>query len=163
MEVDTAHSLIEKAMKKAKSIYTPTQFREAIEKARKDAFVVEELGYRDFFDVKMEHSECPKIQWKNKNGEIMKTSTVKFFSVDKNGLFKYCCSWADQEIEEILLDPKAITQMKKMIFKPAYKSPIEIKEEKYKALNLLCKKKLIPTVHHDFNANLNVNVKRTKK
>ena len=47
MEVDTAHSLIEKAMKKAKSIYTPTQFREAIEKARKDAFVVEELGYRE--------------------------------------------------------------------------------------------------------------------
>lgn len=53
MEVDSMHSVIEKE-KKGRTVYTPPEWGTIVRGARrKNPYIVEELIYSDFYDVKV--------------------------------------------------------------------------------------------------------------
>lgn len=88
-EGDTAHSLIEKCVKKERKsgpIYVPDQYVNVIRKAKKsgNSFTVNEMSYDNFFDLKALAEEMNINVSKNIDGDQIKLTDLKVVKFTKN-------------------------------------------------------------------------------
>lgn len=88
-EGDNAHSLIEKSIKRAKKsgpIYIPYQYVQLIRNSKKtgNAFVVNELNYDDFYDLKKLLEDISLNTNKDLQGNPIKLSEIKVVRFVKN-------------------------------------------------------------------------------
>lgn len=109
-EGDTAHSLIEKAIKKAKRtgpIYVPDQYVQVIRGAKKTGkpFKVHELNFDDFIDTKKLTEDLGLNFAKDVNGDVVKLTEIKMirFVKDSESYFvKYAydsCDWTEVSVK----------------------------------------------------------------
>lgn len=132
-EGDTAHSVIEKQIKKflkSGPIYLPTQYVSLIQTAKKSGnpFKVKELGYSDFYDIK-NITECNKKNFSiNYDGEKVIWNDIKVLRFEKAqpNTILYKTSFSDTEFKKLIytimeLMVKThhllITQLNKLIHK----------------------------------------------
>lgn len=110
-EGDTAHSLIEKAIKRAKksgAIYVPDQYVQIIRSAKikGNQFIAEELNFDDFYDLKTLSDEIELNTVKDVEGNTIKTSDIKVieFTKDNDAVYNYKLkfddNWSEAEIKK---------------------------------------------------------------
>lgn len=109
-EGDNAHSIIERAIKKSKKsgpIYVPGQYVQIIRDAKKtgDKFIVKELNYDDFYNLKKLNEEIGLNIDTNIHRENIKTSDIKMIQFKKGAetysyKSKYEEDWIDVAIKK---------------------------------------------------------------
>ncbi|XP_013185605.2 uncharacterized protein LOC106131153 [Amyelois transitella] len=141
-EGDTAHSIIEKAIKRAKKsgpIYVPEQYLQIIRSAKKigNPFKVKEMNYDDFYDLKNLTEEIGLNTTKDIQGNTIKTNDIKLIQFQKDGeIYKYKNGydedWIEVETKIVRARSKSPTkEIQNISLKPAYRSkiPIAIKKK----------------------------------
>uniref|UniRef100_A0A2S2NJY1 DUF7869 domain-containing protein n=2 Tax=Schizaphis graminum TaxID=13262 RepID=A0A2S2NJY1_SCHGA len=164
-EGDTAHSVIEKQIKKSlKSgpIYLPTQYVSLIQTAKKTGhpFKVKELGYSDFYDIK-NITECNKKNYSiNYDGEKVIWNNIKVLRVEKAqpNTILYKTSFSDTEFKKINLYHGGARgrnpSLANYTLKQAYTQKNKISVNKKRDLMSLCQDNYIPNIYHDFYKSL---------
>lgn len=146
-EGDGAHSVIEKAMKRAKrsgNIYTPEQIIAIIRTAKKvgKPFEVIEMNYSDFYDLKSLFQDMRINITKNVKGEPFKITEVKVMKFEKDlDSFFYKTDYEEIEWQEV----KFIKRLKKG--ETARSDNVELKKAYSKPLPIEGKKELICTTY----------------
>ncbi|XP_022818610.1 uncharacterized protein LOC111351076 isoform X1 [Spodoptera litura] len=163
-EGDTAHSIIEKAIKKAKksgAIYVPDQYVQIIRSAKKkgNQFIVEELNFDDFYDVKKLTDEIELNTFKDVEGNTIKTSDIRAieFRKDNDAVYRYKLKYDDNWIEaEIKKKSQRSTSqritrdIRDIIVTPVYNSRRDIPVKKKNDLKELLQKNIIPRYYSTF-------------
>ena len=161
-ERETAYSIIEKTIKKAKksgSIYVPDQYVQIIRAAKKKGsqFNVEELNFDDFIDLKRLSDEIELNIVKDVDGNTIKTTELKVieFQKDNDAIYKYKLKfdgkWSEAELRK--KGPKSTnrrTAVKDINLVPAYTSKREISSNKRNDLKELLQKNVIPRYYSTF-------------
>lgn len=144
-EGDAVHSIIEKAVKKAKNsgpIYVPEQYVSLIRNSKKkgNPLAVTEMSFTDFFDLKALHGEISPSLLKNTDGREFKISEVKLLQFQKgSNVFNYKLSYKQQEWENVEFKPKKrrvseVKSIKDIIKTPAYTKKIQLTDNKKKKI-----------------------------
>lgn len=160
-EGDTVHSIIEKSMKRSKKsgpIYVPDQLVTIIRNSKKtgNPFVVKELSFKDFIDLKSLTDEIGYNCQKNTEGEQIKISNIKIIRFVKGSeVCFYKNSYKDITWEKALMKKagtrrsgaKDISSIKTKL---AYNSKIPIAENKKKDIQSLLTSNIIPNYYETF-------------
>lgn len=154
-EGDSAHSLIEREVKrilKSGPIYVPETYITAIRTARKKGqpFVVKELCYKDFLNIKSLATEMGPI-----NCKTLQLSDVKVMKFEKQSPLSVFCKHSygsDYKELKILKNSNKATSINDLL--PCYSSKLTLPANKKKDLMDLCNKNLIPRCHHKFYEDL---------
>lgn len=147
-EGDTAHSIIEKAIKRAKksgAIYVPDQYVQIIRSAKKrgNQFIVEEQNFDDFYDLKKNSDEIELNMVKDVEGNTIKISDLKVieFTKDNDSVYKYKLkfddNWSEAEIKkqkQRSTSQRIIKKIEDINMVPVYTSKREITANKKKDL-----------------------------
>lgn len=164
-EGDTAHSIIEKAIKRARksgSIYVPDQYVQIIRSAKKNRnpFIVEEQNYDDFYDIKKLADEIGLNIVKDVQGNTVKLHDIHIVEFTKgNDRYRYKNKYGDdwlevenKKINKRLSAKQNANQMAfhEMSLSPAYNSKRDIGEAKKKDLKILLQKNIIPRYYSNF-------------
>ena len=163
-ENDSVHATIEHKSKHL-SIYTTPQWAATIQMARASSpYQVIELASSDFLDFKCIAEAVPNFGFDNDGGKIkwMKIKVVTIKGHDNNTVKLV---YSDQTSACLNLGVRfsstRAAKSKSKTFslpdvQPLYgvKSPPKIAASKYKSLVCLCRKNIIPEVHHQFYFNL---------
>lgn len=160
-EGDTAHSVIEKNIKKAKKsgpIYVPDQYVSLIRTAKKKGkpFQVNELAFSDFYDLKALAEEMGFNVIKNVNGDQIKISEIKIIEFKKaedtyRYKVEYDGTWIAAQIRTGRLKKKSNNIIS---LKQAYKSKVIITGRKKDDLLKLLKTNIVPKFYEPFFNNL---------
>ncbi|CAG4919702.1 unnamed protein product [Colias eurytheme] len=166
-EGDTAHSLIEKCIKKERKsspIYVPDQYVNVIRKAKKSGnpFKVFELNYDSFFDLKVLAEELNINLSKNVHGDQIKLSELKVVQFTKNkNTFEYKLSYktenmlqANITVQRNLRTSRPTRSIDEIYLKPAYNSKIPISERKKQDILQLIEKNIVPHYYAEYYRNL---------
>lgn len=142
-EGDSAHSIIEKAVKRALlsgPIFVPSQYAMIIKTAKKTGkpYYVHEQSFKDFKDFKV-----------LKYYVIKRLAEVRIIKVEKDeeAIF-YKTSYGQQDWDKFQKRVSRNKDLNELL--PAYHSRIPIEEKKKKGILDLVKKGIIPNVHFDF-------------
>lgn len=160
-EGDAVHSVIEKCLKKAKTsgpIYIPQQYVTLIRSAKKkgNPFVVQELTFTDFIDLKDLSDQLRLNSTKNTNGVQIKISAIKMLRFEKgSNTYYYKTSYKQENWESVLIRPIGTRRSegniaKKVKLKAAYQSKREISDNKITDLKHLLKNNYIPKFYEPF-------------
>lgn len=162
-EGDVVHSIIEKSMKRAKNsgpIYVPDQILSIIRNSKKkgNPFIVKELNYNDFVDLKLLTNEIGFNCQKNIHGEQIKLSDVKMVRFEKESdTFFYKTSYKDLDWHQAYTTTitnrrvnGTSNNVEKIMRKPAYSSKIPISGNKKRDLQILLSTKMIPQYYESF-------------
>ncbi|XP_077967084.1 uncharacterized protein LOC144420984 [Styela clava] len=168
-ENDTAHSVIERAVRKV-NIYTTDQWKTAISMAfKKTKPEITLLKHGDFVNFKSA-SDFPKYAgiWKNnitiqtgsQTGERLYWSKILQAKLKKTepSILQFKYSYLDEELQRVDLNSlvrksaRSATQKIQNIEKlpQLYQERLPVSSEKYKSLTTLCNKNLIPPNHKAF-------------
>lgn len=157
-EGDTAHSIIEKAIKKAKKsgpIYVPEQYVQIIRFAKKNGnpFVVEEQNYSDFYDLKKLTEEIGLNTSKDSLGNSIKINDIKMIQFKKdtsiyNYKTKYEDDWTESEIK--MKRGRSTTEIKNKKLTSLYNTRLPIAQNKKNDLKELIDKNIIPRFYSSF-------------
>lgn len=165
-EGDSAHSNIEKQIKKARKsgpIYVPDHYVSIIRSAKKTGkpYTVHELCYDDFYDFRNEGIEINK---NNTDKETFKLSDVKVFKVDQDtpNELMYKNSYGEQDFKVVLLNSNIKATRSKsaksgnesLSLVKAYTAKKGITEAKKTGLLRLIEKNVVPKYYFDFYNNL---------
>jgi hypothetical protein len=147
MECDSAHSVIERAVKKQQAIYVPQQYVDIIQSARKTSpYKVKYVDYtffKDFSKVGRYSSIRPGIG--------VGSATVNDIRVLKytyDGAVMYKTSFTG-DYRELPQPRKRLDQEEDQIVPPLYKNPLPLKATKFQHLQQL-KTTVIPKDYHGF-------------
>ncbi|XP_062529653.1 uncharacterized protein LOC134200558 [Bombyx mori] len=159
-EGDNIHSLIEKEItKNLKSgpIYSPHQYVAIIKNAKKSGkkFLVHELTFESFLDLKKLQEDWGFNFNKTKDGETVSWNELKVIKVSKDTPFSFFVktSYRDSEYQEVRIrnTRKKMLPLSEIVStKYVYISKQELSENKKKDLRELLSKKLIPNFYSDF-------------
>lgn len=166
-EGDTAHSIIEKAITRAKKsgpIYIPEQYISIIRGAKKTGkpFLVREMNYSDFFDLKALTDSIHFNMNKNIKGELVKVSEIVSIKFIKNSVnYQYRTTYKTDNWEEakVLTDPNRnnlrrgrcnVLSTHEIALKPAYTSKIDITDRKKRDLLNLVETNIVPKYYEKF-------------
>lgn len=154
-EGDSVHSTIEKSLKKAKKsgpIYVPDQYVSLIRSAKKKGypFIVKEMSFRHFMDLKLLSDEMAFNYSKSVNGEQIKLSDIKMLRFEKGSdSYFYKTSYNDAEWQRVQIKTvnrrsSGVRDIKKIILKPAYNSKLPISANKKADILSLIQSNIIP-------------------
>ena len=148
MEVDSAHSLVERKIK-GKEIYTPAGYISAIKEARPSKpFEVQELQHTFFIDFDLKDAGYRSIRPGHKSGDPLLIDVVALqYRPEGNIYYKI-----DFDNDWEILPARRGTGRRGVNLKPLYQSCPKIKATKYHHLQQL--KKVLPSDCHDFYDNL---------
>lgn len=166
-EGDTAHSVIEKAITRAKKsgpIYIPEQYISIIRGAKKTGkpFLVREMNYSDFVDLKALSDNINFNMNKNVKGDAIKTSeivSIKFIKNDNNYRYRTTYKTENWEEAEAIIEPNRnnlrrgrgnVTSINEVVLKPAYTSKIAITDRKKRDLLSLVETNIVPRYYEKF-------------
>lgn len=162
-EGDAIHSIIEKAVNRAKKsgpVYVPDQYVSLIRNAKKRGkpLQVKELGYEDFMDFKELHRELGVNFAKDTSGNLFKVSDVKVFRFEKGSdKFFYKTSYKQEQWLEVLFkagrkrrSSTQESQSKGITLKPVYESKITLPDNKKRDLISLCDSNIVPNYYKGF-------------
>lgn len=162
-EGDTAHSVIEKAIKKSRKsgpIYVPDQYIQIIRSAKKtgNPFIIKELNYEDFYDLKKLADEIGLNTGKDIVGNTIKTSDIRMIQFRSNSTtFSYKTKYEEDWIQAEIRTKKARStrhenskEIKDLKLAAAYTSKIDISQNKKKDLQELIQKNIIPRFYSGF-------------
>lgn len=156
-EGDTAHSLIEKNIKRAKKsgpIYVPDQYVSLIRTAKKNGkpLEVHELNFSDFYDIKAISEDIGLNVTKNENGDEIKISEIRMVEFKKGAdtyrnKDSYSGEWMIAKIKtgRLLVNKRNNPKMKQ-----AYNSKIVISGRKKDDLLKLLKNNTVPKYYENF-------------
>lgn len=159
-EGDAMHSLIEKQKKRtlrSGPIYIPAQWVTVIKDAKKTGrpFIVNELDYDSFFDLKSLEAKIPINFQYDETRERIFWQDVTTFKVVKNEpfTFYYKNSYDDEEVFKRVqckkLPSKGVYELTKL-----YSEPRRIDQKKLDGILELCSKNYIIKKYHNFYYNL---------
>lgn len=152
MPVDSVHSTIERVVRK-KIIWAPSEWPTVIKMARHTpkAYNVESLTYKNFKDYKVvQEAVFPKKVIHTVCGKKILFSKIRQFSIHKNDEdavvvdFRY--SLEDKQLLRIPIHKKAAERMTAPR-EGLYKKELGIAPQKYKDLETLCSKGVIPEIY----------------
>lgn len=166
-EGDTAHSVIEKAITRAKKsgpIYIPEQYISIIRGAKKTGkpFSVREMNYSDFVDLKALTDNINFNMSKNINGDAIKIGEIMSIKFIKNcANYQYRTTFKAENWEEAkaIIEPNRnnlrrgrgnVTSIDEVVLKPAYTSKITITERKKRDLLSLVETNIVPRYYEKF-------------
>lgn len=157
---DVVHSVIERAVKKAKKsgpIYVPDQYISLIRTARKkgNAYIVNELTFSDFSDLKSLYERLNFQHAKNNEGKEFKISEVKLLKFEKNSdYFYYKESYAQAEWKSVCIQRykrrSGRDNAANIDLVPAYTAKISLSERKRNDLISLINTNIIPKYYQNF-------------
>ncbi|KAL4718653.1 hypothetical protein ACJJTC_013382 [Scirpophaga incertulas] len=160
-EGDNAHSLIEKSIKRAKKsgpIYVPDQYVNLIRNAKKrgNPFIVHEMHFSNFYDLKALTEEQAINYQKDTNGDIIKLSELTMIKFTKHSDFyefkkSFNGEWIQANVKLVRRKRKQPSQIK---LKKAYDSKINISDSKKNDLLQLLRSNIVPTYYEEFYNNL---------
>ncbi|KAG6463739.1 hypothetical protein O3G_MSEX014049 [Manduca sexta] len=160
-EGDNAHSLIEKAIKRAKKsggIYVPDQYINLIRgaKIKGKPFTVQEMHWNSFYDLKFLAEELNVNFSKNIHGEPIKLTELTMIKFTKNSdKYKYKMSFEQDWLEAKLKLTRGRKKTPSNInLRSAYNSKISISETKKNGLLQLLRSNIIPNYYEYFFNNL---------
>lgn len=160
-EGDAVHSTIEKSLKKAKKsgpIYAPDQYVSIIRSAKKkgNPFIVKEMSFSDFMDLKLLSDEMAFNYSKNVNGDQIKMSEIKMLRFEKgNDSYFYKISYDDSswqrvQIRTVSRRSSGARDLKNIFLKPAYNSKLPISANKKADIQSLINSNIIPRFYEPF-------------
>lgn len=156
-EGDTAHSIIEKNIKRSKKsgpIYVPDQYISLIRTAKKtgEPFQVNELTFSDFYDLKSLAEEMGFNTKKNVNGDQIKVSEITMVEFKKGeNTYRYKLGYDGEWISAPLRTGRSINKKTNNVtLKQAYKSKIVITGRKKDDLLKLLSTNIIPKYYGNF-------------
>lgn len=167
-EGDNAHSLIEKAIKRAKKsgpIYSPHQYVQLIRNAKKNgnAFVVHELYYDDFFNLKKLFEDIGLNINKDLKGNPIKLTEIKAIRFAKSiDTYSVKYSYADEWQQVSTKPTKNVRKTRsdvnlsiaEICLEPAYNSKLAISDQKKQDLRILLEKNIVPRCYSGFYESL---------
>lgn len=165
-EGDAVHSTIEKSLKKAKKsgpVYVPDQYVSIIRSAKKkgNPFIVREMSFGDFMDLKLLSDEMAFNYSKNINGDQIKLSDIKMLRFEKgNDSYFYKtsydddASWQAVQIRTISRRSSGARDIKRINLKPAYNSKLPINANKKADILSLIQSNIIPRFYEPFFSSL---------
>lgn len=170
-EGDTAHSVIEKAITKGKKsgpIYVPDQYISLIRGAKKTGkpFVVKEMIFKDFFDLKSIEDKLNFNMSKNMNGDVIRVSDIKSIRFLKNCTnYEYRTTYKTEIWDEAkaIIEPKGknlrgnrgnVQCSDQISLKPAYTSKNPISNRKMRDLLQLVETNIVPRYYEKFYKDL---------
>lgn len=153
MEVDSMHSVIERA-KKHRQIYSPTEWPTLIRNAKMTKpFVVTTLDFNMIINLKKLFDDTTsndlKTNTKRETVPWMKIKWLKFCKAEGN-IITYGTDFEQTNLNTIDITDsqrrkkKRPTPMNEAVLTPKYTAPLEISESKRKDLIKLCDAQLIP-------------------
>lgn len=164
-EGDAAHSVIEKSVTRAKksgAIYVPDQYISLIRNAKKTGkpFIVKELNYTDFMDLKKLADDLNINTTRNVSGEAIKTTDIKVIRFMKDcDIYKYKTTYKTDNLNEANINGKTRTfrlnttqtrNIEEISLNPAYTSNIPISDRKKQDLLELVQKNIVPRYYEHF-------------
>lgn len=160
-EGNSVHSVIEKSIKKSKKsgpICVPGQYVHLIRNAKKNGnlYIVKELNFDDFIDLKRLSEELGFNYSKNSDGDQFKVSEVKILRFEKDSDFYYYKSsykedtWLSVPVKIIGTRSSEAKIKKNVTLHPAYDSKREISENKKRDLKTLLQTNIIPRFYESF-------------
>lgn len=162
-EGDSAHSIIERAIKRSRKsgpIYVPDQYAQIIRTAKKNGnpFLLEELNFDDFYDLKKLSEDVGLNTGKDSNGTIIKIHDIKMIKFQKDSLTysyktNYEGDWVAADIKKKNTRSSQsvnLNEIKTINLKAAYTSKLPISQNKKKDLQELLQKNIIPKVYANF-------------
>lgn len=160
-EGDAVHNVIEKSLKKLKKsgpIYVPEQYVFMIRNAKKkgNSYIVKEMNFNDFIDLKRLSEELGFNYTKNSDGKQFKISEVKMLRFVKgNNCYHYKISYKDDNWLSIPLKicgtrRSEAKSQRNINLHPAYDSKREISENKKRDLKSLLEGNIIPKFYETF-------------
>jgi hypothetical protein len=160
-EGDTVHSIIEKSMKRSKKlgpIYVPDQLVTIIRNSKKTGkpFIVKELSFNDFIDLKLLTDKIGYNFQKNIEGEQIKISNIKIIRFVKGSevcfnknSYKYI-TWEKAQIKKTGTRCTAAKDIGSIKTKLTYNSKIPIAENKKKDIQSLLTSNIISKYYETF-------------
>ena len=152
-ENDSIHSAVESASKNI-SIYTTPQWAATVRNARtKHPYNVKEMSVEDFYDFKLLSSELKNFDTNIDNEKVYWNSfKTLMFSITEPNMFQYKTDYEGDVLSVDLLRHLRSDAPcpQNLILKPLRSEEIPINPKKYKDLISLCRKGIIPRVHHRF-------------
>lgn len=163
-EGDNAHSVIEKAVKRAKKsgpIYVPDQYAQIIRTAKKTGhpYVVEEMDFKDFYELKTLNDEVKLNMAKSVNGDPIKITEIKMIRFTKDSdtyAYKtdYAKNWIEVKCHKAPRGSQRNTNMSETVktvsLKQAYTSKIGIDGRLKSDLQCLIENNIIPSYYARF-------------
>lgn len=155
-EGDAVHSVIEKQVKRclrSGPIYVPSQYISAIRSAKKRGtpFIVNEMGYGDFIDIKQ--LPVPRLN-KDVDGQVVKLSDIKVIKIEKNEhseiKIEYKTSYFDDFKQLDLSKRTNRINNRPTELKPLYQRKLEISERKKTDIRSLINAGLIPSYYTSY-------------
>lgn len=160
-EGDNAHSLIEKSIKRAKKsgpIYVPDQYVNLIRDAKKrgNPFIVREMHFSNFYDLKALTEEQAINFQKDLKGDIIKLTELTMIKFTKNcDFYEFKTSYEREWIQvNLKLARRKRKQPSQINLKPAYDSKINISDSKKNDLLQLLRSNIVPSYYEGFYSNL---------
>lgn len=168
-EGDNAHSIIEKAIKRAKKsgpIYSPHQYAQLIRNAKKtgNAFVVHELNYDDFYDLKKLFEDNGLNINKDLKGNPIKITEIKAIRfVKSTDIYSIKYSYTDEWQQVSTKPTKNVRKTRsdinnlsitEIFLQPAYNSKLAISDQKKQDLRSLLEKNIVPRCYSGFYESL---------
>ncbi|XP_073999030.1 uncharacterized protein [Rhodnius prolixus] len=162
-EGDNAHSLIERQIKrslKSGPIFLPAEYVGVIKSAKKtgNPFLVKELSFTDFFDLKRLNEIVGNMETTKTNDD--KLNCMKVIKIERESPFTilYKTSYAEDNFSELKIKrpTRRLSSINNNNFSldSLYKNKIKICDKKKKGLLELVNKKHIPVCHAEFYKNL---------
>lgn len=158
-EGDTAHSLIEKSIKRAKKsgpIYVPDQYVNLIRDAKKKGkpFTVHEMHFSNFYDLKALADEQSINFHKDDNADIIKVTELTMIKFTKNSdSYQFKTSFEGEWIQarlKLARGRKRVTQPIEINLKAAYQSKMTISDAKKRDLMQLLQSDIVPSYYEGF-------------
>lgn len=153
MEVDSMHSVIERATKK-KSVYSPIEWNTILRNARRSKpYHVIEMFHTDFIDTKALFKSLNSPMRKDTEGNpanFLKIKKILFDSREHKIFFK--TSYREDEDYKTfgVTGRKAAVKPIDISLTKVYNQPLPLSIQKQKDLNDLCVGLLIPREYHQF-------------
>lgn len=161
MEGDSVHATIKRSTKHS-DMFSPSDWMVGVRNAKVNPprYVVKELGNRGVMNFKELTDDCIGNRNRAEDGSIMKWNNIHSFQYRKEEpnkiFFKYEISQREYNSIDIRSGRRGakLRNMKNYHLRPLYSSLVPISDAKFKDLMDLCKKNVIPRVHHDFYSQL---------
>lgn len=151
-EGDSAHSIIERSVKRAKKsgpIYTPDHYVQLLRNAKKSGkpFIVQELNYSDFHDLKILSDEVAL----NNLTRLSELKLIRFTKANPQ-VYEYKTRYDELWTEENLRKARnrRTIIMNEITLRPAYTSKISIAERKKRDLMHLVQTNIVPNYYEGF-------------
>ena len=149
---DSIHSTIESASKNVK-VYTTPQWATIIRMSRRDKpYSVKEMSIKDFYDFKTLSCKLKNFETNN-NGEKVVWNKIKslHFRSEEPNHFSYKTSHNGEELQVNLFKKlSSAPNPAEMSLSQLHADGVPISKEKFADLLTLCRKQIIPPVHHQF-------------